>query len=966
MLYLTHDKGHAASSKRVQDIYTLNLSGTTDPRLATKIMAELAARNTRCRLPVYHLSISWHPDDTFKITRSEQQSQIQEVLCQLGVKDHHALVVFHNDEPHPHAHIMVSRIHPQTLKAANLGNDYKTVMQVCRRLEMEYGLTIAPLSERENAPDLAETAIKQLTYNQATFSSRQLRTWLSKRVSDPERVNALVTQALASSDVIRLPREGKRAEKFTTKTYASKESRMFAAVEALKSRQSIALDDRKIQKLIEESGTLSKEQQKAAIHLTAGPDLNCLIGRAGAGKTTVLKTVIEGYKQQGYTVIGAAPSGQAAKVLSQETGIPARTIHSLQKSWDNGKTPPPKTVLVLDEAGLLSTGHMATTLEQALQSNMKVLLVGDPDQLRPVEAGHGFRGVSERTGFAELKTIYRQRHEWQRTASEHLASGKTAEALHAYEEKECVFWSEKRTEAQKAVAQAYIKTRFDEPELSALIVAHTNRDVTVLNKTIRGQLKEAGLLSGGHTHTVTKGEREFATGDRIVFLKNDNSEEMKVTNGTLATVFMTGPTVLSVVLDGPEARRLTFSTTAYPDIDHAYAVTAHKSQGATVDVVFHLAAKTMNQNSTYVALTRHREQCHTFADRETFKQGSSSLAKTAARENKKDLVDDYIKIKPPIQAEAGVSKKFKVQQQTQEHHHQNGKGETRVPKVEYQPMTPMEKAILADFNRPIQKRTDELVCVVRDEPSIQQTHQSVQPPHPNGVQGIDIEERQQAEHLRMPEREPQAPKTAQEKDTKQRQPERGSDPATTDQQAQEVTPAHTEQQLLAVEPVAAQLVQEPRPLPPYRAQDMKKPAPEVIQEREAEQRSDLAAAFDQAQGQRPPAVEPVAAVQPVQGPRPLPPYKAQDIQSPALGTPKDRAADRQQQSQPALTESFHQAHSPAMTEPASEQPHTLDPYKYYRLAEQNARQQAQEQNNSTSQDTIRSQKQIDRGRSFEP
>ena len=105
------------------------------------------------------------------------------------------------------------------------------------------------------------------------------------------------------------------------------------------------------------------------------------------------------------------------------------------------------------------------------------------------------------------------------------------------------------------------------------------------------------------------GPRAFANGDRILFTRND--KVLGVRNGMLGTVTDVGDRQLSVQLDadeGGQSRSLTFSPQQFPSIDHGFAVSIHRSQGCTVDKSYVLSSRTMDNNLTYVALTRHREE----------------------------------------------------------------------------------------------------------------------------------------------------------------------------------------------------------------------------------------------------------------------------------------------------------------------------------------------------------------------
>jgi hypothetical protein len=151
-----------------------------------------------------------------------------------------------------------------------------------------------------------------------------------------------------------------------------------------------------------------------------------------------------------------------------------------------------------------------------------------------------------------------------------------------------------------------------------------------------------GEAAGEREYETNDGKRPFAAGDRIVFLQNDR--ELGVKNGLLGTVTSVEPNALQVALDGKQhgGRTLTVPTNDYQAIDHGYATTIHKTQGATVDRGFVLASQTMDRHLTYVAMTRHRDGVGLYAGRDEFKD-TANLSATLSRSGAKETTLDYEK-----------------------------------------------------------------------------------------------------------------------------------------------------------------------------------------------------------------------------------------------------------------------------------------------------------------------------------
>lgn len=202
---------------------------------------------------------------------------------------------------------------------------------------------------------------------------------------------------------------------------------------------------------------LSEEQRRAIAHVVNRRQLSAVIGLAGAGKSTMLNAARDAWERQGYRVIGAALAGKAADGLQSASGIPSRTLASYELSWKNGSNLlQPGDVLVIDEAGMIGTHQMARFIEEAHKQRAKIVLVGDPDQLQPINAGTPFRDITDKVGYAELSEIHRQKSNWQKQASLDLARGRVADAVAAYDNHGAVQTEATRGDAIAALVEDYM------------------------------------------------------------------------------------------------------------------------------------------------------------------------------------------------------------------------------------------------------------------------------------------------------------------------------------------------------------------------------------------------------------------------------------------------------------------------------------------------------------------------------
>ncbi|MCP3736259.1 Ti-type conjugative transfer relaxase TraA [Sphingomonas sp. RP10(2022)] len=484
-------------------------------------------------------------------------------------------------------------------------------------------------------------ALDAITRSQATFTTRDLATFAFRHSDGKEQFDQVMGAVRASPELVALGKDGRDQERFTSRDMIATEARLERAGDELAGRAGHGVADRHSDAAIgaaEGRGlVLSAEQRDAFDHVTGSAGLASVVGYAGSGKSAMLGVAREAWEREGYTVRGAALSGIAAENLGGGSGITSRTIASLEHAWGQGREQlGPRDVLVLDEAGMIGTRQMERVLGQARDAGAKVVMVGDPEQLQAIEAGAAFRSVTERHGAAEITEIRRQREDWQRDATRALATGRTGEAIHAYDAKGMVHAADTREQARGELVDGWDRARQAEPGKSRVILTHTNAEVRELNEEARGRLRATGDLGGDVTFSADRGSRQFASGDRLMFLRNERS--LGVKNGTLGTIEQVTPEGMTVRLDG--GRQVAFDAKDYAHVDHGYAATFHKSQGVTVDRAHILATPGMDRHSAYVGMSRHRDNVQLHYGRDDFAD-QRQLVSALSRDRGKDMAGDY-------------------------------------------------------------------------------------------------------------------------------------------------------------------------------------------------------------------------------------------------------------------------------------------------------------------------------------
>ncbi|TPJ81909.1 Ti-type conjugative transfer relaxase TraA [Mesorhizobium sp. B2-5-13] len=490
-----------------------------------------------------------------------------------------------------------------------------------------------------------ELVLEMVTNEKSVFDARDVAKVIHRYIDDVDAFQRLLLRVLSSPETLRLDVErvdistGARVpQKLTTREMVRTESETVNRARYLARASSHGVREKALVAVFARHDRLSDEQQAAIEHVAGGARIAAVVGRAGAGKTTMMKAAREAWETAGYRVIGGALAGKAAEGLEKEAGIRSRTLASWELRWKEAKDlPDDKTVFVLDEAGMVASKQMAGFVEAVTKAGAKLVLVGDPEQLQPIEAGAAFRAIVERIGYAELETIYRQKETWMRAASLDLARGRIEQAISAYAGQGRVIGTNLKAEAITSLIEDW--DRSYDPEKSTLILAHLRRDVRDLNERAREALVKRGVVETGHAFRTEDGARNFAAGDQIVFLKNDNT--LGVKNGMLGKVVEAAPgRIVAELGQGDARRRIQIEQRSYRNLDHGYATTIHKSQGATVDRVKLLASLSLDRHLTYVAMTRHRHDVALYYGKRSFAM-AGGLTKVLSRRDAKETTLDY-------------------------------------------------------------------------------------------------------------------------------------------------------------------------------------------------------------------------------------------------------------------------------------------------------------------------------------
>lgn len=436
---------------------------------------------------------------------------------------------------------------------------------------------------------------------------------------DPDELDRVLDHISASSDVVPLVGvAGAREQSYTTVDVLAAEDTIARTIERLADRRGPALDDRRIACALAEAERDRGHPTTAAQRRTvericgSGQAVSVVVGVAGSGKTTALDTASNALRAAGYRVVGTSTSGQAARTLTAEAGVEARTFASLLWRLDHGHVAlDERTVVVVDEAGMADDLNLARLVLAVERAGASLMLVGDHRQLAAVGPGGALAAVLDRRPdvVVELDTNVRQRNGAERQALAELRDGSVGRAVAWYASNGRVHTQPSRVATLVATVDSWA---IDHTAGHATaLLAWRRADVADLNRLARRRWDELGHLHGDDV--LVDGGRHYAAGDRLVALAP--IPDAGIVTSEPLTVLEVDEEALTVRTNRGRVATLTGEAMDTHHIDYGYAVTVHRAQGATYDRA-HVLAAGGGRELAYVAMSRARDRTtiHATAD----------------------------------------------------------------------------------------------------------------------------------------------------------------------------------------------------------------------------------------------------------------------------------------------------------------------------------------------------------------
>jgi conjugative relaxase-like TrwC/TraI family protein len=574
--------------------------------------------------------------------------------------------------------------------------DLAQVFDRCERQARELGVNpealdrllgrsrpLLPEKRKRLYEEAFQHALDKVTREKAHFRERDVVSAVVERLQHHGFIGTDLADRVMA-DVPRRPellplREYQGEKQFTTTAMWKLEERLFADVDALRRRKGALLTFAQTEAVIRKHRSLSIEQKKAVRRLLSRKRaIRVLTGVAGAGKTMALEALRSGFEQAGYRVIGGALAGIVARELEHKTGIKSRTIashlhrldkplskrlrdalrHHLRmlvrellgkKTWKHERPKLDlKSVLIIDEASMLSTQDVARLVRLVRKARATIILCGDVKQLPAIGAGAPLAKLAKELPRAELNVNQRQIDPEDREAAAALRNGEVRKALQNYLDRGRLVIAEDHADMVSRLVSCWREAGGAARPQDHMILTQTRADARGINRLCQEERLAAQGTPPGRC--LKADDDRFYVNDRVLFCQRmlgvENGEFGRVTHIELVRRRLT------IRLERErtaEERAKGFGrdvNISVPRTDNellalAYAATTHKLQGATVNHVYALLGGPMtSQEMAYVQTTRGRVTSHLFVDRQLAGPGLVDLERSLRRSLAKPLAHD--------------------------------------------------------------------------------------------------------------------------------------------------------------------------------------------------------------------------------------------------------------------------------------------------------------------------------------
>jgi len=430
--------------------------------------------------------------------------------------------------------------------------------------------------------------------------------------------------------------------------------------------KTVTVDELEIQNVENRLNIKFEDLQRAAIFEAFSSGILVLTGGPGTGKTTTLNAIIKLFENRDLEIELAAPTGRAAKRMTELTGREAKTIHRLlEVEWGEGeerrfarneKNPLSCEVIIIDEASMIDSLLFADLLK-ALKLSCRIILVGDSDQLPSIGAGNILGDIlaSDKFPSIRLKNVFRQ-----------AAESKIVSNAHAIINNEKADFSDKKSDC-------FFLHKFDKySALNTIVELVTERlpnayginPVTDLQILCPSRLLDTGTVNLNNLlqeklNPLKKGMVQLSykgfylrVGDKVMQIKNNYDLQYRRDNGEFGNGVFNGDVGFITDIDARagvlkvryDDRVATYFSEDFSQLELAYAITVHKSQGSEYDYVIiplvEVPAKLKYRNLLYTAVTRAKKMLIAVGDERIWQEMADNDKKTLRYTLLKSFIND--------------------------------------------------------------------------------------------------------------------------------------------------------------------------------------------------------------------------------------------------------------------------------------------------------------------------------------
>ena len=527
---------------------------------------------------------------------------------------------------------------------------------------------------------------KRCTEDQAYFTRQKFIQRVSEELQDVPIAGKEVMQraeaALKTEMYVELKHEKTNRLSYTTREMWALEQTMLADIQTLRETPGAKVAQKRIDKTLAKHDDLSPDQAKAVRALLEDTSsIKTMTGVAGSGKTRTLGAVVEAYERSGYKVLGGALAGAAKEELSLKANIRSETVAKYNycldkptreriKDWvkhevkmfirqmqgkdrwerDTGPKLTQKTVLILDEAGMLDTRSAEPLIRHGKKSGATLIFVGDNEQAPPIGAGGPFRRITKDGATCHLSENFRQRNSPEDArAAAYVREGQIEKMLESFAERRRLTVARNRTEAANQLVSEWVKDGGVKEPQKAFVLTQTRAEAKQLNHLCQAARRLEGAT---RSKSAVIQNQVYHVGDRVMFhkkiLKNgiENGYQGEITGvdrlkKTVTVMLDRKPNEQKSARGHKQEVTIAIKDLPKDYLTLGYAATTHKLQGQSVERAYCLLGGGMtNKELTYVQLTRGELITKLFIDRDHAGKKLADIADSMKQSGKKELAHD--------------------------------------------------------------------------------------------------------------------------------------------------------------------------------------------------------------------------------------------------------------------------------------------------------------------------------------